>query len=329
MGDRRPRTSVIVVSWNGRKWLRRCLDALLAQDGDFEVIVVDNASTDGSAAFLRENYPAVSVHVMADNSGFAAGNNAGARVARGTELLAFLNNDTEVEAGWLHALIAALDRTPEAAMAAAHIVRFEPPGVIDSAGDGYLRAGGAFKRHHDEPERSVTPAAGDPFGACGAACLIRRAVFDALGGFDERFFMVYEDVDLSYRARLLGHRVIYVPEARVRHAGSGSIGRISADAVFYGQRNLEWTWLKNTPWPLLLRSAPAHAFYALSGMAHYARLGRLGPCVAGKIAALRGIPQMLRQRRAVQTTRVAALGDLWNAMTPDWMAVKRQEKKGE
>lgn len=327
MADGRPRTSVIVVSWNGRNWLGRCLDALLAQQGDFEIIVVDNASTDGSAAFLRETYPAVRVHPMTDNAGFAAGNNAGARVAQATEFLAFLNNDTEVERGWLAALIAALERTPEAAMAAAHIVRFDPPGIIDSAGDGYLRAGGAFKRHHDEPERGPEPA-GDPFGVCGAACLVRRAAFEALGGFDERFFMVYEDVDLSYRARLAGHRIIYVPEARVRHAGSASLGRISPDAVFYGQRNLEWAWLKNTPWPLLLRSAPAHAVYALSGMVHYARLGRLGPCLAGKLAALWGLPQVLRARRVVQAARVAAARDVWAAMTPGWLTVKRREKKG-
>lgn len=326
MDDPRPRTSVIVLNWNGRRWLAPCLDAVFAQGAGVEVIVVDNASTDGSAELVRERYPQTRLIANPGNLGFAAGNNAGARAARATEYFAFLNNDTEAEPGWLQALTRALDETPEAALATSHVVLPGPPAAIDSAGDGYLRAGGAFKRHHGQPDGDGPPPPRDTFGACGAACLIRRRVFEALGGFDERFFMVYEDVDLSYRARLAGHSVIYVPNARVRHAGSASLGRASAAAVFYGQRNLEWTWVKNTPWPLLLRAAPAHALYTLAGIAHYARLGLLGPCLAGKLAAVRGLPGVWRARRAVQSARVAPAADLWRAMTPGWVGVKRQEK---
>ena len=124
------------------------------------------------------------------------------------------------------------------------------PGVIDSAGDSLLASGGAFKRHHGASVEMARESA-EVFGVCGAACLMPRRVFDELGGFDEDFFASHEDVDLSYRARLLGYRCRYVADAVVRHHGSATIGRVSGFAVFHGQRNLEWLYVKNTPISLL------------------------------------------------------------------------------
>jgi N-acetylglucosaminyl-diphospho-decaprenol L-rhamnosyltransferase len=165
------------------------------------------------------------------------------------------------------------------------------------------------------------------FGACGGAFMIRRDAFEALGGFDPRFFMVYEDVDLSYRARLQGMRVWYAAGAVVRHAGSGSLGTVSAAAVFCGQRNLEWTWIKNTPRSLLLATAVSHAIYSLAGVAHYVRIGRGGAALRGKWAALRALPAVLKDRRRVQASRVASASDLGPHMEPDWIAAKRREKR--
>ena len=133
--------------------------------------------------------------------------------------------------------------------------------------------------------------------------MIRRDAFDALGGFDARFFMVYEDVDLSYRARLRGLRVWYAADAIVRHAGSGSLGTISPAAVFYGQRNLEWTWIKNTPPACCAATALSHAIYSFAGVLHYMRLGLGGPALRGKWAALRALPQVLADRRARRRRR--------------------------
>ena len=120
------------------------------------------------------------------------------------------------------------------------------PGVIDSAGDGLFRAGGAFKRHHGERVETAERSA-EVFGVCGAACLMPKPVFEELGGFDEDFFASHEDVDLSYRARLRGYRCRYVADAIVRHHGSATLGTISAFAVFHGQRNLEWMYLQEHP----------------------------------------------------------------------------------
>jgi N-acetylglucosaminyl-diphospho-decaprenol L-rhamnosyltransferase len=337
-GTSPPVVSVIVLNYNGRRWMDACLDALAAQRGapPFEVVVVDNASTDGSAesllAYQRQHAGMSGQSAFAElhlvqtgaNLGFAAGNNAGAKEARG-KLLAFLNNDTVAEPDWLARLHGALVARPQFAIATSRLVFMDDPGVVDSAGDGYLRAGGAFKHGYGAPADLYT-APREVFGACGGAFLIQRSLYETLGGFDERFFMVYEDVDLSYRARLLGHRCWYAADAVVRHAGSATLGVASPLAVFYGQRNLEWTWIKNTPASLLMRTAIPHAVYAAAGLVHYARKGRLGPALRGKIAGLLKIGAVLSERRHVQRTAVVDARTLETMMDRGWLALKRREK---
>jgi GT2 family glycosyltransferase len=321
--------SVIVLNYNGRKWLVDCLESLLSQQNApaFEIVFVDNASSDGSAAFVAERFPSVRIVQNARNLGFAAGNNAGARVARGA-WLAFLNNDTVAAREWVAKLWqAATDPAHEenVALVTSRIESLARPGVLDSAGDGYLRAGGAFKRGHGAPA-SEFPQSEEVFGACGAACMIRRDVFDLLGGFDERFFMVYEDVDLSYRARLAGFRCWYEADAVVRHAGSGTLGVASSAAVYYGQRNLELTWLKNTPLLLLLWTLPSHVVYSSAGLLHYVLRGRGISALLGKAAVLPAVPGLLLRRRAVQRERRVGLRSLRSVMERRWFALKRREK---
>jgi hypothetical protein len=320
-----PAVSIIVVNYNGARWLDACLGRLVAGlPRDAEVILVDNGSADDSVAMVRERFPAVRVVQLGRNHGFAGGNNRGADVARG-RYLAFLNNDTEAQPGWCDHLRRALETDPGVALATARIVFLDDPLTIDSAGDGITRVGGAFKRGHGEPApRWEVP--GEVFGACGAACMIRRDVFAAVGGFDEDFFLVFEDVDLSWRVRLLGYRCAYVPAAEVRHAVSASLGSASDVAVYYGQRNLEWCFFKNMPLALLVLTAPGHLLYVLAGAVYYARLGRLGAFIRGKSAALGGLWRMAAKRRDVQSTRVLSAGRLWKLMTPGWISLKLREK---
>ena len=321
-----PIVRVIVLNWNGRSWLGGCLEALRQQvGGPFEIVLVDNGSTDGSADFVRERFPECRVVALGVNIGFAAGNNAGARGAT-VPYLAFLNNDTKVDPGWLAALVAAAESDPSVGLVTSRVVFMDRPDVIDSAGDGYLRCGGAFKHLHGQRVDGRL-ASREVFGACGAAFLIRRDLFEVLGGFDEDLFMVYEDVDLSYRARLRGGRCVYADAASVKHAGSASLGLASSLAVYHGQRNLEWTWIKNSPRALLVRSLPAHVLYNLAGLAAYARAGRLGAWCRGKVAALRGLPAVWRKRREVQRTAIADPDALWALMEDDWVGVKRREKR--
>src|SRR5262245_23354518 len=178
-----PDVSVVIVTWNGRHHLDACLDAVTAQQGvQVETIVVDNASSDGTVAHVRERHPAVRLVALAENRGFAGGNNAGAAEAC-APLVAFLNNDTVAEPGWLQALVSGLDEAHGFALATSRVVYMHDPRVIDSAGDGLLRSGGAFKRMAGCQSTDADETL-EVFGVSGAACLMPRRVFDELGGID-------------------------------------------------------------------------------------------------------------------------------------------------
>ena len=321
-----PEVSIVIVTWNGRRYLDACLRAVEAQRSvSAEVILVDNASTDGTAEFVRARFPRVRVIVLAENRGFAGGNNAGAREAHG-EYVAFLNNDTVADSSWLRALRTGIELSSGFALATSRIVYMHDPSVIDSAGDGLFRWGGAFKRLHGE-RAELTGAAAEVFGVCGGACLMPKAVFDELGGFDDDFFASHEDVDLSYRARLRGYRCRYVPEAIVRHHGSATLGTISGLSVFHGQRNLEWMYLKNTPASLLVRTLPGHLLYNAAAAAHFARLGLLGTFLRAKGAALAGLPSVLRKRAAIQRASTVGAAGIEPHLERRWLAAKRREKR--
>lgn len=320
-----PAISVIIVNYNGARWLDACLTALLgsAPPGT-EVIVVDNNSTDESRAILQK-YERVRVLPLDRNHGFAGGNNAGARIARG-DLLTFLNNDTRVRAGWLEALRAPLERDAAIGFTTARLVYMHDPSIIDSAGDGWTRWGGAFKRGHGRSADAYGSPA-DVFGACGAAFMMRRPLFEELGGFDEDFFLAFEDVDLSYRARLLGQRCAYVPDAIVEHAGSASLGRLSESAVSFGQRNVEWVYFIDTPWPLLLRTLPGHCLLLAAASIYFLRAGRFGAFVRAKFAALAAWRDVLAKRAIVQSRRRASSRAIWQAMERSSLGLKWREKR--
>jgi GT2 family glycosyltransferase len=320
--------SVIIVNWNGRQHLETCLTAVAEQQGvSFETILVDNGSTDGSVEFVRQRFPWVRLVALPENHGFAGGNNAGAREARG-EYLALLNNDTAADPNWLRALVAGLDRASGFAIATSCIVYMDDPTRVDSAGDGLLRWGGPFKHHHGGPVAQVRESR-EVFAACGCACLLPRRVFEELGGFDEDFFVSNEDVDLSYRARTRGYRVRYVADAVVRHRGSATLGHVSEFSVFHAQRNLEWMYLKNTPRSILIRTMPGHLLYNMAAALYFARAGRLGTFLRAKGAALAGLPAVLRKRRAIQHAARASARDIWPLLERRWLSLKRREKAFE
>jgi GT2 family glycosyltransferase len=325
-GRETPDVSIVIVTWNGRQYLDACLRAVAAQeDVVAETILVDNASTDGTSDFVRGAFPWVRIVSLPENRGFTGGNNAGVREARG-RVVALLNNDTVADPGWLRALVGGLDPGEGFALTTSRVVYMHDPAVVDSAGDGMLRAGGAFKRHHGGPAAAVGISQ-EVFGVCGAACAMPRAVWEELGGFDDSFFFSHEDVDLSYRARLLGYRCRYVAEAVVRHHGGVSIGRASPLAVFHGQRNLEWVYLKNTPGALLWKTLPEHLLYDVAAAGHFARSGRLFDFLRGKAAALRGLPRVWRERGRIQRNRRVQPGAIAALLEPDWLGIKRREKR--
>ena len=321
-----PDISIVIVTWNGREHLEGCLTAVASQQGvDAETILVDNASTDGTIDFMRARFPWVRIVSLDRNHGFAGGNNAGAREARG-RYLAFLNNDTIADPNWLRALRDGVDEPRSIALATSRIVYMHDPSTVDSAGDGMTRWGGAFKRHHGGAAADATESR-EVFGACGAAFIIAKQVFDTLGGFDPDFFISHEDVDLSYRAQLRGYRCRYVAGSVVRHRGSSTLGRASRLAVFHGQRNLEWVYVQNTPLPILLRTLPGHLLYVAAAAIHFARHGCLGTFLSAKMAALWGLPRALRKRTRIQQARSVPARAIWDQLEPRWLALKRREKR--
>jgi GT2 family glycosyltransferase len=321
-----PDVSIVIVSWNGRQHLETCLGGVAGQTGvASETIVVDNGSTDGTADFVREKFPWVRLVELPENVGYAGGNNAGVRYARG-RYIALLNNDTSADPGWLRALLGGVDEAAGYVLTTSRIVYMHDPDVIDSAGDGLLRWGGAFKRHHGASASAATVTE-EVFGVCGAACLMPKAVFDELGGFDEDFFASHEDVDLSYRARLRGYRCRYVADAVIRHVGSATLGTMSAFSVFHGQRNLEWVYVKDTPASLLIRTLPGHVIYDIAAAVHFARIGMLRSYIRSKVAAFAGLPRMLGKRAAIQRGRRVDATAIAPLLDTRWLSTKLREKR--
>lgn len=243
--------SLIIPNWNGAHHLVDCLDSLKDQcKDDVEVVVVDNASTDGSLALLEGQYPWVERIALDDNFGFSAAVNAGIR-ATSAPLVVLLNNDTRAAPDWLQQLLTGLNRYPDASFAASKMLLFDPPHRIDSAGDHFsLLTGAGFNIGAGEP----ADAYADPawvLGACAGAAIYRRSLFEDIGLFDEDFFLIFEDVDLDLRAQVAGHRCIYLPDAVVYHKRGASTDNSSRAVAARAWRNQIWVAGKNLP-PLLL-----------------------------------------------------------------------------
>lgn len=311
------RVRVLVVNHNSGPWLARCLDSLQAQTmRDFEVVVIDNASTDGS---FDVSLPDARFRLVAAgaNLGFAAGNNRAAQGAR-TRWLAMLNPDAIAEPDWLACLLAETVAHPDCRIFGSTQWRAEQPQQFDGTGDCLSAWGISWRSGHGHP-RVEPPPEGEVFAACGAAMLIDTALFEQLGGFETRFFCYVEDVDLCFRARLQGDRVWQSRHARVAHAGGASSGSgESGFSMYHGHRNLFWTHLRCMPLPLLA--------LALSGLAGLMLL-RMGlPRRPGQRAALwRGLRdglghwrEALRERRRIQSQRRVSTWDVarWLAWNP-------------
>lgn len=304
--------AVVIPSWNSIELLPRCLGSLAGQGVELELMVVDNGSSDGSLAYLeREGVPHVS---LPRNAGFAAAVNLG--VARTTAPAALvLNADTAVEPGAIGTLLAALEAEPDLGGVQPRILQLEAGGsmAVDaartySAGQALTRDGRALELAAGEPQRPEHLRRREVFGVCGAACLLRRELFAELGGYDESYFAFYEDVDLNVRARIAGWRFEYVPEAVVWHVGNASwqagVSRASAWNARLVARNRLATQLKFMP----AFAAPRIAAVEGGALLRAARQHRFRATLRGKLAALRWLPRLLRERR-----RLRREGDLSRA----------------
>lgn len=324
-----PRVSVVVVSWNRWPLLEKCLLSLARQSfSEAEVIVVDNGSRDGSVHLVRARFPSAHILALPDNVGFSRANNLGIRHARG-EYVALLNNDAEAVPDWLSELVAALEADPDVGFCASKIVLYAEPRLADACGDFYTIEGVPGKTGHLEPaDRYNKPR--EVFAACAGAAIYRRALLEKVGGFDEDFFIIYEDTDLSFRARLLGYRCMYVPTAVVYHRLSATIGPQSDIAVYHAQRNMELVFFKNMPTPLLLKYLPLHFTTDLLLFIRYLFHRQARSFLKAKLHAMAMMPRTLVKRRQVQKSRRVSAAEIDRLLVRGylWRKLRRKLLRG-
>jgi GT2 family glycosyltransferase len=295
--------AVVIVNYDGERLLPACLAALAAQAlAPEEIVVADNGSRDGSLALLRAHHPGVRALELGRNLGLARGANRGVH-ATSAPWVCVLNSDATPAPDWLAQLTAA--PRDERTWALGSVLVSAASGRIESAGDQYAPAGYAYKLLRDRPLDDLPTAPYPVFAAPGAAPVFRRDVFIALGGYEERFFMYYEDVDLAFRAVLAGYHALLVPSARVTHR-LGATTRSWVRVRFYVARNSTWCAVRCLPdaapralarrWALELRSN---------------RPRRFAPAeIAGRLAGLAGLPRALHERRAIHARRSATAGEV-------------------
>jgi GT2 family glycosyltransferase len=320
------RVTVVIPTWNGRALLELVMPSLERQVyRDFEALVVDNGSSDGTAEHVREHWPWAQLVALPANVGFAAGVNRGIARARG-EYVALVNNDMELHPDFLGELVRALDAAPRAAAATAKMLGFDDRGAIDGTGDVLRWSGVVMPRGRGERDRGQYDEPAEVFSACGGAALYRRAAFEEVGLFDEAFFAQMEDVDWGFRARLLGYGCRYVPGAITYHKGSASMRREGRpDPWFWGLpvRNCIWMWSKNYPRDCLLRNAHLLLAHELAGLYFASREGMARAQLRAWRDALRGLPRVLRQRREIQASRRIGRAELERVIEPERVSWRR------
>lgn len=276
-----PLISVIIVNYNGGNFLQKAVDSLARQTfSNFELILVDNASTDGSVSSIDlSGLPSAQLILHPENSGFAAGNNIAAQQAKGRWLV-LLNPDTVADERWLEHLVTSAAANPNVLTFASAQIDLSDGKIMDGAGDAYLIFGMPWRGGFGRPA-SEMPEKGWCFSACGATAMYDKYLFLEHQGFDERFFCYCEDVDLGFRLQLAGHDCLFVPEAIVHHAGSGISGRASAFSTYHGTRNRIWTYAKNMPASILLLTLPGHVVLTIYILARNSFTPRFGPMIRG------------------------------------------------
>jgi len=313
-----PAISIIIPHLNGIHHLDDCLGSLRRQTlTEFEIIVVDNGSTDGSQAYIRDNFPEVKLLELNKNMGFTGACTAGYKVSKG-DLVILLNNDTEVDANWLKTVAYSFDRVPEAGSVASKMLLFDRRDLIHTAGDYYRADGIPGNRGVWQLDTGQYDEEAFVFSACGGAAAYRRTMLEEIGFLDEDFFFSCEDVDLAWRINLAGYKVLYNPKAVVYHKLKASGGSGSLSSYFDGRNFLLIIW-KNYPvsllrkyWPAILRAQLEITRDALRSWRGQAARARL----RGQLAGLLGVFKMIPKRKAIQTNRRASDKTLEAILTP-------------
>ena len=249
------KVTIIIPNYNGKHFMEPCLQSLSEQTcRDFKVLVVDNASSDGSLEYMSEHYPDIEVISLKKNYGFSKAVNVGIEHST-TPYVILLNNDTTVDTHYVEEMIKAIEKSPHIFSVSSKMIQMYHPELLDDAGDMYSVLGWAFQRGVGRPEKLYKKSC-RVFTACAGAAIYRREVFETIGYFDEMHFAYLEDIDVGYRAKLYGYDNVFCPEAVVYHVGSGTSGsKYNSFKVKLAARNNVYLNYKNMrTWQLLLNS---------------------------------------------------------------------------
>ena len=322
-----PSIAVVIVNWNSGQYLGKCLQNLKEQTfSPARVLVVDNASTDGSMEGLEQRFKGREFIRLDKNTGFASANNLAVNQVEDCDWVAFLNPDAFPHPDWLENLMQATERFPDVKMFGSHMHGHDN-GLIDGTGDIYHVSGVAWRRDHGMKSLEINRESGEIFSPCAAASLISREAFLSVGGFDEHFYCYNEDVDLSFRLRLIGHRCIYTPDAVVDHVGSGTTSRYSDFAVYHGQRNLVWSYFRNMPGRWFWIYLPQHILFSVVALIWFSLKGKGLPVFKARWDALKGLPRVLKLRKETQNSKTVAGEKVVDAMSRDFWIPYTQKKK--
>ncbi len=309
--------SVVIPNWNGARFLPTCLDSMKNQTHPYiEIIVVDNASEDGSRNVIKSQYPDVKLIELSENRGFTGACNAGIEAARG-DYIALLNNDTEADAGWAAAVVDAFQRHPEVGIVASKMLLFDRRDHLHTAGDYFTLDGRAGNRGVWQRDEGQFDREEYVFSACGGSAVYRRTMLDQVGILDDDFFFSLEDMDLAWRAQLAGWRCLYTPAAIVYHHLSATGGGVTAS--YYDGRNLIFILVKNYP-AALWRKYGWRVFQAQVRLAWEAVRAWRGAAararLRGMLAGLWNIPRMWPERRCIQARRTISIAYLESVLSP-------------
>ncbi|HMT18924.1 MAG TPA: glycosyltransferase family 2 protein [Candidatus Saccharibacteria bacterium] len=299
-----PEIAVIVLNWNGTTDTLRCLEALKNQTTSHDVVLVDNASADREALLAQIDSSRITVLKNEKNLGFAGGVNTGIRYAleHSYVFIALINNDAEPERTWLEHLYKSMRENEKVGVATGKLLRRN--GTIDSAGEIYTSWGLAYPLGRDEQDTGQYDTQDTVFGATGGASMYRAEMFRQVGLFDEDFFAYYEDVDLSFRARLAGWNIIRNPKAVAIHTVGASSGRVKDFTTYQTLKNLPWLYIKNLPLSLFPHVLPRFALAHLSFIASALAGGKFVAVSKALFWAFMKLPKKLIQRHAIQRNRL-------------------------
>jgi GT2 family glycosyltransferase len=293
-----PLISIIIVNFNGLRFLEPCLSSLNEQSiNNFEIILVDNGSSDGSADYIRKQFPNVKILETGKNLGFPKGVNEGINHAKGQFVLT-LNNDTIADFHFVEELQKPMSGDQRVGMCATKMLY--PDGRINSTGIIIFRNGTAMDRGIGQADHNQFDSEEEVFGPCAGAALYRRSMLDEIGLFDEDFFLYMEDVDLAFRARLAGWKCVYNPSAKVIHEHGGTAGLGSDISIYFGIRNTFWYIIKNFPIRTLLVASPWILKTNCEDIPYYFRKGKLLTLLRAKKDMFMGIGKMIKKRKTIR-----------------------------